>query len=40
MHEEEETNVLLCVIFIPQYDWVEAVRIEWYQDEKICKIIQ
>jgi hypothetical protein len=38
--KEEDTNGLLCVISIPQSDWVEEARIEWKQDEKVCKIIQ
>jgi hypothetical protein len=38
--KEEDTNGLLCAISIPQSDWVEEARIEWKQDEKICKIIQ
>jgi hypothetical protein len=29
--KEEETKGSLCVIFIPQYDWVEEARIEWKQ---------
>jgi hypothetical protein len=30
----------LCVISIPQSDWVEEARIEWKQDQEVCKIIQ
>lgn len=26
---EEDTNGLLCIISIPQSDWVDEVRIEW-----------
>jgi hypothetical protein len=38
--KEEDTEGLLCVISIPQSDWVEEARIEWKQDQKVCKIIQ
>jgi hypothetical protein len=38
--EEEETKSSLCVISIPQFVWVEEVRIEWKQDQEVCKIIQ
>jgi hypothetical protein len=30
----------MCVISIQQFDWVEQARIEWKQDQKVCKIIQ
>jgi hypothetical protein len=30
--KEEDTEGLLCVISIPQFDWVEEARIEWKQD--------
>jgi hypothetical protein len=38
--KEEDTEGLLCAISIPQSDWVEEARIEWKQDQKVCKIIQ
>ena len=30
--KEEETEVSLCVISIPQSDWVEEAMMEWKQD--------
>jgi hypothetical protein len=38
--KEEEAKRSLCVISILQFDWVEEARIEWKQDQKVCKIIQ
>jgi hypothetical protein len=38
--KDEETKGSLCVIFILQFDWVEEERIEWKQDQEVCKIIQ
>jgi len=37
---DEDIEGLLCAISIPQFNWVEEVRIEWKQDQKACKIIQ
>jgi hypothetical protein len=33
--KEEETKGSLCVISIPQYDWVEEARIEWNKDQEV-----
>ena len=38
--KEEETEVSLCAIYIPQSDWVEEAMIEWKKDQEVCKIIQ
>jgi hypothetical protein len=38
--KEEEIEGLLCVISILQSDWMEEARIEWKQDQKVCKIIR
>ena len=38
--KEEEIEGSLCVISIPQCDWVEEARAEWKQDQEVCKIIQ
>jgi len=38
--KEDETEGALCAISILQSDWVEATRIEWKQDQEVCKIIQ
>jgi hypothetical protein len=38
--KEEETKGSLCVISIPQSDWVEEARIEWKKYQEVCKIIQ
>jgi DNA relaxase NicK len=38
--KEEYTKGLLCVISIPQSDWVEEARIKWKKDQKVCKIIK
>jgi hypothetical protein len=38
--KEEDTKGLLCVIFIPQFDWVEEATIQWNQDQEVCEIIQ
>jgi hypothetical protein len=38
--KEEDIEGLLCVISIPQSNWVEEERIEWKQEKKICNIIQ
>jgi hypothetical protein len=38
--KEEETKGSLCAISILQSDWVEEARIEWKQDQEVCKIIQ
>jgi hypothetical protein len=37
--KEEETEGSLCVISIMQSNWVEEARIEWKQDQEVCKII-
>jgi hypothetical protein len=38
--KEEETKGSLCAISSLQSDWVEEARIEWKQDQEVCKIIQ
>jgi hypothetical protein len=38
--EEEKTKGSLYFISIPQFYWVEEARIEWKQDQEVCKIIQ
>lgn len=38
--KDVDVGGLLCVISLPQLDWVEEARIEWRQDQKACKIIQ
>jgi hypothetical protein len=38
--KEEEIEGSLCVISIPQSNWVEEARIEWKQYQEVCKIIQ
>jgi hypothetical protein len=38
--KEEETKGSLCVISILQSYWMEKERIEWNQDQEVCKIIQ
>jgi hypothetical protein len=35
--KEEDTKGILCVISIPQSDWVEEARIEWKQDQEGMK---
>lgn len=40
LRKEENSKCLLCIISIPQSNWVEEARIECEQDKKICKIIQ
>ena len=40
LSRKEDTKGLLCVIYNPQSEWVEEERIEWKQDQKLCKIIQ
>jgi hypothetical protein len=36
----EEIEGSLCVISIPQSNWVEEARIEWKQVQEACKISQ
>lgn len=38
--KEEDTESLLCAISIPKSNWVEESRINWKQEEKVCKIIK
>jgi hypothetical protein len=38
--KEEVTKSSVCVISIRQSDLVEDARIEWKQDQDVCKIIQ
>jgi hypothetical protein len=38
--KEEEIEGSLCVISSLQSDWVKEARIEWNQDQGVCKIIQ
>jgi hypothetical protein len=38
--KEEDIYGLLCVISIPQFNWVEEKRIEWKKYKKVCNIIQ
>jgi hypothetical protein len=38
--KEEEIEGSLCVIYIPQSDWVEEARVEWKQYQEVRKTIQ
>ena len=38
--KDEDVEGMLCVISLPQFDWVDEAQIEWKQDQKACKIIQ
>ena len=33
--KEEGTENSLCVVSIPQFDWVEEARIEWKKDQEV-----
>jgi hypothetical protein len=38
--KEEEIKCSQCTISILQFVWVEEIRIEWKQDQDVCKSIQ
>ena len=38
--KEEEIYGSICAISSLESDWVEEARIEWNEDQQVCKIIQ
>ena len=38
--KHEDIEGFLCVISLPQFDWVGEANTEWKQDHKTCQIIQ
>jgi len=40
LSKKEEIEGLRCVISIFQSNWVEEARIEWKEDQNVCKVIQ
>ena len=34
--KHEDIEGFLCVISLPQSDWVEEAKIEWKKDQKTC----